>query len=73
MRSRVGSSLYFKSCGASPMTQPRGNRLPAPIAVVAGEINVRPDDAIRAQLDASVNHGIRPDLNGRVQFRLRDE
>ena len=37
------------------------------------EINVRPDDAVRAQLHASVNHGIRPDANGRIQFRLSDE
>ena len=36
-----------------------------------GEIHMRPDDAVRAQLDASVNHGIRPDLNRRVQFCLR--
>ena len=27
----------------------------------AREINVRPDDAVRAQLHAFVNHGIRPD------------
>ena len=30
----------------------------------AREINVRPDDAVRAQLHAFVNHGIRPDANG---------
>src|ERR1017187_3963756 len=29
----------------------------------AGQINVRPDDAIRAQFDAGINHGIRPDTN----------
>ena len=34
------------------------------------KINVRSDGTVRAQLDASVNHGIRPDLNGCVQFRL---
>ena len=38
-----------------------------------GEINVRPDDAIRAQLHALVNHGIRPDADRGVQLRLADE
>ena len=28
------------------------------------QINVRPDNAIRAQLDALVNHGMRPDPDG---------
>ena len=38
------------------------------------EINVRPDDAVRAQLHAFVDHGIRPDANGRIQpgFRMND-
>jgi len=38
------------------------------------EINVRPDSAVRAQLHALVNHGIRPDANGRIQpgFRMND-
>ena len=34
----------------------------------SGEINVRPDDAIRAQFDALVNHGIRPDPDRGIQF-----
>jgi hypothetical protein len=37
----------------------------------AREINVRPDDAVRAQFHALVNHGIRPDANGRIQLGLR--
>ena len=36
-----------------------------------GEINVRPDDAVRAQLNTGVNHGERLDSNRRVQLRLR--
>ncbi len=36
-----------------------------------GKINMRPDDAVRAQLHAFVNHGIRPDPDRGVQFGLR--
>jgi len=37
----------------------------------AGEIDVRSDDAVRAEFHVRVNHGIRPDVDGGVQFRLR--
>ena len=38
------------------------------------EINERPDNAMRAQFHAFVNHGIWPDVNGRIQpgFRMND-
>ena len=39
-----------------------------PILVIAREINVRPDDAMRAQLHARVNHGIRPDATVASSF-----
>ena len=37
----------------------------------AGEMNVRPDDAMRAEFHALVNHGERPDFGGRVQLCFR--
>ena len=37
----------------------------------AGQINVRPHDAMRAEFYTRVNHGIRADADGRVQLRLR--
>src|SRR4051812_50095137 len=40
----------------------------------AGEVNVRPDDAVRADFHAFVNHDIRPDANRGIQpgFRMND-
>jgi hypothetical protein len=35
------------------------------------EINLRPHNAIRTQLDAFINHGIRPNPDGGIQFRFR--
>ena len=37
----------------------------------ARQINMRPDNAMRAKFHARVNHGIRPDLDRRVQLRFR--
>ena len=33
-----------------------------------GKINVRPDHTVRTQLHAFINHGIRPDPDGGIQF-----
>ena len=40
-------------------------------ARMAGQINVRPDAAARPHGNMPVDHGVRPDLNARVQLRFR--
>jgi hypothetical protein len=39
----------------------------------AGEVNVRPDDAARAEFHALINDRIRPDLHGRIELCLCGE